>query len=203
MRRTTVLLGTALLFVSSGAAVGHAASRATGRAPHWPAPSDPLRRIRLAGLKPERHEFLAYHVHAHLDVFFNGHSVRVPAGIGINIKDPGVQHGPTPTGIGYGGISMCQRPCISPLHTHDGSGVLHTESQISHPNRLGQFFIEWGVRLTATCVGSYCRPATSVGVYVDGKRYTANPADITLTDRKEIAIVIGSPPAHIPTAFPT
>lgn len=36
-------------------------------------------------------------------------------------------------------------PCISPLHTHDTTGSLHTESATAVPNRLGQFFTEWGV----------------------------------------------------------
>jgi DNA-binding transcriptional LysR family regulator len=31
----------------------------------------------------ERAEFLQYHVHAHLDVIFNGDAVTVPAGIGM------------------------------------------------------------------------------------------------------------------------
>jgi hypothetical protein len=39
-------------------------------------------------------------------------------------------------------------------------------------------------------------------VYVDGKRYSGNPADISLTDRKEIAVVIGSAPKTIPSSFP-
>src|SRR5207248_2370726 len=117
-------------------------------APPWRAPADPLRRARLAGLTPERHEFLLYHVHAHLDIFVNAHRVVVPAGIGINIHDPGVQHGRIADGsMAYGGINLCSQPCISPLHTHDDSGILHTESKRSHPNRLGQFFTEWAVAL--------------------------------------------------------
>ena len=35
-------------------------------------------------------------MHAHLDVFVNGKPVTVPAGIGINIHDPGVQSGTDP-----------------------------------------------------------------------------------------------------------
>jgi hypothetical protein len=37
---------------------------------------------------------------------------------------------------------------------------------------------------------------------VNGKRFTGNPADIVLADRQEIAIVIGTPPATIPSEFP-
>jgi len=126
-----------------------------------------------AGLKPEPFETLIHHVHAHLDVFVNGAAVRVPAGIGINIHDPGVHSSPQADGTtAYGGIQRCAQPCISPLHTHDDTGILHTESPSPVPNRLGQFFIEWGVRLTQTCVGSYCRPATSVKVFVDGRLLT-------------------------------
>jgi len=177
---------------------------ASGAAP-WPAPPNPLALAQKAGLTPEPHEFFAYHVHAHLDVFVNGQPVAVPAGIGINIDDPAVHHAVLDDGTDvYGGIAPpCEQPCISPLHTHDESGILHTESAKSHPNHLGPFFTEWNVRLDGRCVGGYCAPAASVLVYVDGERYTGDPAAIPLTDRKEIAIVIGTPPKDIPTKFPS
>jgi hypothetical protein len=169
----------------------------TGAVP-WPAPPDPLRRTRLAGLAPEKHEFLQYHVHALLEIFLNGKPVRIPAGIGINIHDPGVQSGKLEDGTtGYGGIRECKQPCISPLHTHDGSGVLHTESKHNRPNRLGQFFTEWAVALSDRCVGGYCSPKAPLAFYVDGRPYHGDPRAITLTDRKVIAIVIGTPPKKI------
>ena len=181
----------------------HAPRPASGAAP-WPAPSNPLERTRLAGLTPETHEFFLYHVHAHLDVFVNGNLVSVPAGIGINIQDPAVHRFAEPDGtVGYGGISPpCKHPCISPLHTHDDFGILHTESKRTRPNRLGQFFVEWGVRLDRSCVGGYCKPRDAIAVFVDGERHAGDPRDITLTDKKEIAIVIGSPPSSIPSKFP-
>jgi hypothetical protein len=169
----------------------------------WKPPSDPLVLTVAAGLKPERKETLIHHVHAHLDVFVNGKHQVVPAGIGINIRDPGVQHGTLPDGSNaYGGIQLCDKPCISPLHTHDDSGVLHTESASPVPNRLGQFFTEWGVRLNRSCVGGYCRPKASIEIFVDGKRYHRDPRRIKLTNLEEIAIVIGTPPAKIPASFP-
>jgi hypothetical protein len=161
----------------------------------WAAPSDALGLTRKAGLEPERKETLTFHVHAHLDVFVNGKRVRVPAGIGINITDPGVKHGAGPS---YGGISLCDQPCISPLHTHDTTGVLHTEAKNAKPNLLGQFFTEWNVALTKRCVGGYCG---SSQIFVNGKRFTGDPGTIPLTDKKEIAIVIGSPPKEIPRSF--
>jgi hypothetical protein len=164
----------------------------------WRAPDDPLERTVEAGLDPERKEFLIHHVHAHLDVFVDGEPIAVPAGIGINIDDPEVQRFKDPDGsFDYGGIKLCRKSCISPLHTHDGTGILHTESKTPKPNTLGQFFTEWGVRLSESCVGKYCDPKP-VAFYVNGKPHAEDPRAIELTDGKEIAIVIGTPPATIP-----
>ena len=179
-----------------------AATPASGAAP-WPAPPNPMALTLRAGLVPERAEFLEYHVHAHLDVFVNGKPVRVPAGIGINIKDPGVKSAPLADGTpSYGGIELCRKVCISPLHTHDDTGILHTETKTVQPNRLGQFFTEWAVRLTPECVGGFCKPEAPIAIFVDGKRYTDDPHEIELSDMREIAIVIGSTPDSIPSEFP-
>jgi hypothetical protein len=198
------LLAVAPLAVSAAAAAGGPAPVSkpkTGAAP-WAAPKDPMQRTRLAGLVPEVNEHLAYHVHSHLDVFVNGARVTIPAGIGIDTLDKEVHAGRLPDGsIGYGGIVKCPRVCISPLHTHAGLGFLHTETTKAVPNRLGQFFVEWGVRLDRSCVGGYCRP-DSIRVYVNGKRYLGDPRQILLADQTEIAIVIGSLPKKIPSAFP-
>ena len=194
--RAWILALTAVLVASTAAS---AAPRKT-RAP-WPRPGSPLTLARAAGLTPETHEFFEFHVHAHLDVFVNAKRVRVPAGIGIEIHDPAVHSARLQDGtIGYGGINPpCKFPCISPLHTHDDSGILHTESKRSHPNQLGQLFTEWNVRLSRRCVGGYCR---NVKFYVNGKRYGGDPRAIQLTNLKEIAIVIGKPPRPIPSKFP-
>jgi hypothetical protein len=164
----------------------------------WPAPQDPLDRTVAAGLEPERKEFLIHHAHAHLDVFVDGEPIAVPAGIGINIDDPEVRRFEEPDGsVAYGGITRCRKPCISPLHTHDETGIIHTESASPEPNTLGQFFTEWGVRLSESCVGDYCAPEP-IAFYVNGDPYAEDPRAIELTDHKEIAIVIGTPPPEIP-----
>jgi len=181
---------------------GPAPTPAKGAVP-WPAPPDPMKLTRKAGLIPETHEFVLLHVHAHLDVFVNGTPAVVPAGIGIDIHDPAVKRFKANDGsIGYGGISPpCANPCISPLHTHFRDGVLHTEAKENQFNTLGEFFTEWNVRLDRTCVGGYCKPAAPITIYVDGKPETGDPRRITLEDRREIAIVIGTPPANIPSGF--
>ena len=197
-------LAVALLAVSAAFAAGRPAPVSKpkiGAAP-WPAPKDPMRLTRLAGLVPKVNEHLAYHVHLHLDVFVNGKRVTIPAGIGIDTLDKAVKHGPLPDGsIGYGSIVRCPRVCISPLHTHADFGFLHTETDRPVPNRLGQFFVEWGVRLDRSCVGGYCKP-DSIRVYVNGKRHLGDPRRILLANQTEIAIAIGSLPRKIPAAFP-
>lgn len=205
-----LVVAIALLLVPVTACGGSAEEEGPERAPEpasggapWPAPSDPLDRAIEAGLEPETHEFLDFHVHAHLDVFVNGEPVQVPGGIGINIDDPAVKTLEGETGVAYGGIDPpCEEPCISPLHTHEADGVLHTESAVDEPNTLGQFFIEWGVELSAECVGGYCTPEASIQVFVDGELSRGDPAEIQLVDGREIAIVIGSPPEDVPSEFP-
>lgn len=165
----------------------------------WPAPPDPLERTAAAGLVPETVEQLAYHVHAHLDVFVDDVPIVVPAGIGINISDPGVRTFNEPDGsVAYGGIQGCATPCISPLHTHDSTGIIHTESATAEGNTLGQLFTEWGVTLGESCVAEHCDPEP-IAIYLNGEPFSGDPNAIELTDRLQIAIVIGTPPAVIPS----
>ncbi|HEV8697032.1 MAG TPA: hypothetical protein VGQ89_05005 [Candidatus Limnocylindrales bacterium] len=181
---------------AASTASGAAASPAGPPKLLWPAPPDPLDRAVAAGLEPAPKEYKVNHVHAHLDVFIEGEEILVPAGIGINIKDPEVKFFDY---VGsYAGIEMCDQPCISPLHTHDASGILHTESMDPEPHTLGQFFTEWGVELSETCVGEHCSP-TPIAVYIGGEPYVGDPRAIELTDLKVIVIVVGTPPAVIPS----
>ncbi|MFN8035549.1 MAG: hypothetical protein U0V73_06415 [Acidimicrobiia bacterium] len=150
--------------------------RATGPAP-WPAPEHAVERSKAAGLEQYPAERLEYHVHGHLDVFVDGERTPVPAAIGIGDAS------------------------IAPLHTHDASGVVHIEAPREARFTLGQFLTEWGVRADGRCLGGYCPPGKPITVYVDGKPYTGDLREIDLVDRREIAIVIGTPPAKIPDRF--
>jgi hypothetical protein len=187
-----------LLLLAGCGGDGGGGSEAKGAVPDWPAPPNPMELTREAGLTPERAEFLQYHVHAHLDVFFNGDRVTVPAGIGIDTTNPAV----ISDDRGVGLTRECDTPCISPLHTHGTDGVLHTETKTPQPNNLGQFFVQWDVKLDSDCVGEFCAPGTPIGFYVDGDAYDGDPREIELSDRREIAIVIGTPPDDIPSEFP-
>jgi hypothetical protein len=160
-----------------------------------------MERTREAGLVPERVESLAFHVHAGLLVYLDGAPVAVPAGIGIDTTNTGVKAFPGPGGTGHGGITGCDVPCISPLHTHAWAGVLHTESSTPVPNQPGQFFIEWGVPLDPACVGRFCAPDTPITIDVDGMPFGGDPRTIELADHRLIAIAIGRPPAVVPKTF--
>jgi hypothetical protein len=185
---------------SSPKAAEPTSTSARAEPPVWPAPSAPLNLTRAAGLEPETAESLQFHVHAHLDVFVDGQEVTVPAGLGIDIDNPGVHvFDDAAGGTSYGGIDPpCASPCISPLHTHDVTGIIHTESATRTYNTLGQLFTEWGLKLDENCVSTYCAPETDVAIYVKGRRFTGDPRTIELTNLEEIAIVIGAPPAEIP-----
>jgi hypothetical protein len=208
LSRTIAIACAVLVAASCGGSVGSVAppstngataSPAGGLTLDWPAPPNPMELALKAGLKPQPKEFLNTPVHAHLDVFVDGKPVAVPAGIGVNIDDPAVQMQDMPDGTKrYGGIQLCNDPCISPLHTHGVDGILHTESAESKPNTLGEFFTEWGVALDASCVSTYCSPATTIAIYVDGTLTSGDPRAIEVKDQREIAIVIGTPPAVIP-----
>jgi len=122
------------------------------------------------------HSGLQLHFHAHLDIFVNGKQVAVPALVGIN------------PGAGY----------LTKLHTHDASGVIHIEAQNPRQFTFGQFVAEWGVFLNSRCMGSYCN---GLKWYVNGKQQTGNPETLALNPHQEIAIVIGKPPAQIPSSY--
>jgi len=173
----------------------------TGPAP-WPRPENAIQWVAAAGLPAFKSEQLFFHVHAHLDVFVDGQPVVVPAGIGIG-GDPnakvGTQNGQQVAGL----VATCSKPCISPLHTHDESGVLHVENDKERQINLGQLFTEWGVRFNATCVGGDCAPDKPYTAYVNGQQFNGDAATIVLKDLEEIAVVIGTPPSTIPHAFPS
>jgi hypothetical protein len=58
------------------------------------------------------------------------------------------------------------------------------------------------VRLTNDCVGGYCKPDVPIKIYVDGTVAAGDPTQIELKNLREIAIVVGTPPATIPREFP-
>jgi hypothetical protein len=134
-------------------------------------------RLPALGLTTLPQEAVNTHYHSHLDIFANGKKVTVPALIGINV---GAQY-------------------LTQLHTHDTRGVIHVESPKANDHfSLGQFAAEWAVFLNSRCMGAYCN---GLKWYVNGKRQTGDPQRYVLQPHDEIAIVIGKPPAKIPSSY--
>jgi hypothetical protein len=140
-------------------------------------------RLPSLGLNQLGQEQLAFHIHQHLDIFIDGKAVKVPQAIGFGI-DP-----------------QTGKPSyITELHTHNNLGILHVESAQTLRYQLGQFFGEWGVRLTRSCIGNF-KGGCGLQWYLNGKRQTGDPAKLVLKNHEEIAIVVGKPPAKIPSTF--
>jgi hypothetical protein len=151
-------------------------------APPWNAPADPTPRAKAAGLQMLSAEGTVEHIHSHLTVTVDGAKVAVPALLGID-ESAG---------------------SISPLHTHDASGIVHVESPVATSFTLGQVFTEWNVALATGRIGSYSTAdGRAITVFVDRKPYTGDPAAITLADHEDIDIVVtrAGVKATAPAAF--
>jgi hypothetical protein len=139
--------------------------------PPWSIPADTTAQVRAAGLPMLSTEGTVEHIHAHLDIIVNGQPVVVPADLGID-------------------QSTKQ---LSPLHTHDTTGVVHIESPVQANFSLGQLFTEWQVSLSANQIGGLTVGNGNVlQAYVNGKLVTGDPAAIIMNAHDEIAIVYGT-----------
>lgn len=192
-----LVIALVVVFVSGGGGGGGAAAHFDGPnvdfaklvgvrtdAPPWSTGYSGLAsRLAPLGLSQLPAEGQVLHIHQHLDIFDNGNHVKVPALIGI-------PH------IGNKAKYFVQ------LHTHDDSGIIHLESTEAHSYSLGQFFGVWGVFLSKKCVGGLCGTIEKpLKIYVNGKLIDGDPVRLVLEEHQEIAIVHGTPPAHIPSSY--
>ncbi|MEZ0070311.1 hypothetical protein ABIA32_006363 [Streptacidiphilus sp. MAP12-20] len=164
------VIGGVVVAVSSNDKTASANPSATGNA-HWAVPSNTDAAVKAAGLSMLTAEGTTMHIHAHLDVWADGQKITVPGLVGINET----------------------AQTISPLHTHDTSGVIHIESPKVQDFTLGQFTTEWNVPLSADQIGALKTDAThTLKVYVNGKQTTGDPSKLVLHAHDEIAIVYGT-----------
>jgi hypothetical protein len=150
------------------------ATTAVGRdsPPPWPAPADAAAAVRAAGLPMLTAEGNVEHIHAHLDIRVDGNPIEVPADIGIDQT----------------------RGSISPLHTHDASGVVHIESPVKRQFTVGELFSEWDVSLSESNIGALRASSDkSLRVFVNGVPQSGNPAATIFNAHDEIAVVYGTP----------
>jgi hypothetical protein len=157
------------------------ATTAVGREtlPPWSAPTDAAAAMRAAGLPMLSREGTVEHIHAHLDVRVDAQPVEVPAMIGID------------------------RRGISPVHTHDTTGVIHIESPVKRTFTLGEFFTEWDVGLSTDSIGGLgASDGKTLRAFLNGNPITGNPAALPLNAHDEIVLIYGtaqsgeSIPAH-------
>ncbi len=122
-----------------------------------------------------------FHHHALLRIFVDGNKLPVPPFIGLTST------------------------YAAPLHTHDGSGVVHLESSSPFPFTLGEFFAVWGVRFTSDQLGAYKdQGSKKLQVYVNGKSIS-KPVDYKIKQHDVIVVGYGKPgsfPKKVPPAFP-
>jgi hypothetical protein len=153
--------------------------------PPWGNDSATLsKRLPRLGLDALAQEALAFHIHQHLDVYVDGSHVTVPAFVGIHVN----------------GQSF-QGTFITELHTHMPDGILHVESARVLRYQLGQFFGEWGVRLTSKCLGSFKGSCDNLHWWVNGKARGGDPAALVLKSHQEIVITVGKLPARVPKKY--
>jgi hypothetical protein len=127
----------------------------------------------IDGIECNTQEYLVLHIHAHLDLFENGHYVTVPAQIGIH-----------------------DNTCLYWLHTHSADGVIHIESPSPKEFTLGQFIDIW----RDTSVGA--PPANEEPIiYVNGQVVTTSLTDTKLNAHDEIVLAYGNPPQNIPSTY--
>jgi hypothetical protein len=146
---------------------------------NFPPPKDPAGAIQDAGLPELTEEGSIVHYHAHLDVIVNGEAVTVASQIGI------------------------AKTTISPMHTHDKSGVVHIEADEDAEFTTRQFFTEWAVALDKDCVGDFCADDDHQLLgFVNGEQVD-DPSAIVFTRHDEVVIWYGSSSdsADIPSSY--
>ena len=119
------------------------------------------------------------HTHSSLNVTVIGDLLLVPNGVGINStlwNDHSLDRfGTERKSTTFGTIS----PAMSPLHTHDSSGLIHVESTEYRNYTLGDFLNIWGLSLDGM----------KVNLITDGNS-TENYANHTLKDMEKIILKI-------------
>jgi len=140
-RLTALLMAFVLIGCSARSAPGEPVLRAS--APPWPAPRDGLAQLQAAGLEASRLDDTSNQRRFTLVLTIDSAAVPLVPFIGMDRP----------------------RALQGPAHTHDDSGTVWLEGRGSESVTLGEFFILWGVRFDARCLGAVCG---TVEVMADG-----------------------------------
>jgi hypothetical protein len=160
-------------------AIAAAALLAAGTHASAQSPSASATGATIDGISCDAQEGQRIHIHQHLVILDHGKELAIPQNIG------------QPAG----------RRCIYWVHTHTPDGIIHIEAPKNRSFTLGDFFKVWGQPIDAThAATAHAAKGEKLRVWVDGKRFTGNPATITLTAHRDIVIEAG-PPFSKPPKF--
>jgi len=127
----------------------------------------------IGGIPCETQEYGTFHIHAHLDVFVDGHAYPVPALVGIE-----------------------DNTCLYWLHTHSTDGIMHIEAPHAQDFTLGQFLDIW------KSTGSSAPPSGDPIIYVNGQVVSTTLATTKLNAHDEVVLVYGNQqPPNIPSFY--
>lgn len=122
--------------------------------------------LTYTGGPPRESNKMVSHNHVQLNVTLNGQPLLVPANIGV--KQMGF--GENPLLYGDHTLDKYGMEGMSPLHTHDDSGLTHVESNTVRDFTLGDFLGIWR------------------GLDVDGKTLSASVNDELISDFRDIVL---------------
>jgi hypothetical protein len=126
----------------------------------------------VAGIRCDKMEGTAYHIHSHLTINDHGRALQIPDSVGRPI---------------FG-------QCFYWLHTHTPDGIIHIESPVVRTFTLGQFFAVWGEPLSRTRASdAKLRAGDKMTVWVNGSRFSGDPRTIPLAQHTDITIDVGAP----------
>ena len=134
----------------------------------------------ISGIACDVDEKTTYHVHAHLNIRFEGELQAIADNVGL------------------------RESCLYWLHTHAAHGVIHVEAPAETTFTLGQFFDVWGEPLSKTQVlGRTIGPGEILSTFVDRLPYGGDPRGIVLGNLVAIELQIGPAPLEpLPYTFP-
>ncbi len=169
MKKLLIIIGVLVVVIGFGIFLANESNKPAiyNDFTHVPGSSELLNNLNKAGLDALGAEGTVLHIHQHLDIMVNGKNIPVPGEVGIGSD------------------------FISPIHTHDDSGVIHVESPVQKDFKLGQFFDEWGVTLNNNCVGTYCADSNNKLVAAVNGKQISDPQNYVLKAHDEIEIWYG------------
>ncbi|HLI09790.1 MAG TPA: hypothetical protein VKV40_24735 [Ktedonobacteraceae bacterium] len=133
----------------------------------------------IDGIACQAGEQLAYHIHAHVSIYINGKLSQIPQYVGI----------------------ASDGSCYYWLHTHDTSGVIHIESPTQKNYTLGNFLDEWSQQFSSLGYPSELGLTSGWQVWVNGKPYSGDFHNITLTAHELITLAYDSPGVKPDTTY--